>query len=575
LFDFPVYSILFFAAGVLIITIVAVVWARRPARGLVPFTLFLTSAALWAICAGFETGAPNLDMRLWLAKLEYIGVVSTGIFWLFFALDFAGYQWWKKPLYFTLFSILPLTILGLAWTNQRHHLIWSNIYVTSSEGMLYSVWEHGSLFLINPIYQYLMYMSGFIILLLYGLKQSRVFRRQTFIILAGTSLPCIYSVLYVLGYSPLPGLDLTPICMLVGAAVYAVTILQYRFMSFLPVAYRTLVHSIPDSIIILDDQNRLIEANLAFERLIEKKSLQLRGQTIAQIWPDLALILKDPKEEKNQELRYFSSPETLTFSVQQVILKSGRNQLFGRLVTIRDISELKKTQQKLEDEIQKRSQYSRSLVHEMRSPLTAIVASADVLSSLVVDPTQKALTQNIQRAAHNLDQRVEELFELARGEVGLIKIDSRVLDLCSLVEEVISECGPVAERKGLVLTGECAPGLIVMGDQSRLRQVLNNLIGNAIKFTEKGQIDIKLTTRDPQQAWIQVTDSGPGIDPEQMAELFDPYHRKPVTGHHLAGLGIGLALSKIIVELHQGKIWAESAPGRGTTLNFTLPLIEP
>jgi signal transduction histidine kinase len=186
---------------------------------------------------------------------------------------------------------------------------------------------------------------------------------------------------------------------------------------------------------------------------------------------------------------------------------------------------------------------------------------------------QQSLAKNIRRAANNLDQRVAELFELARGEIGLVKVDLSPLDIGLLVEEVVGEIGPIAGQKGLTLTGDCTKGLKVMGDKGRLRQVLSNLLSNAIKFTEKGEIRVRLSTLENEYSLIQVTDSGQGIAADQMETLFDPYRRRTQAGQSAEGMGIGLALSKIFIELHKGKIWAESVPGKGATVSFRLPLI--
>jgi two-component system clock-associated histidine kinase SasA len=363
--------------------------------------------------------------------------------------------------------------------------------------------------------------------------------------------------------------------MFAAAAIYAVIVLRFRFLSFLPVAYSTLVHNLPDGILILDIQNRLIEMNPAAERLLNSDKRWLKYNPVSTLLPQLSDLLDRLQDGMNAELSLDSPQGARFFTVNQVILRNARSEVVGKLVTIRDITELKNTHRELENEMQKRSQYSRALVHELRTPLTSIVASSDLLESVVKQPIELSLTRNIQRAAHNLEQRVSELFELARGEVGLLTIEPLALDLCLLMDEVVAELGPVAKQKGLSLAGECTLGLEVMGDKGRLHQVISNLLSNAIKFTEEGQIKIRLSrSDDDQMALVQVSDSGPGIAPEQMVDLFDPYLRKSPAGRSNVGLGIGLALSRIIVELHKGRIWAESPPGRGATLSFTLPLLK-
>lgn len=177
-FNFPLYSILSFIAGALLLSITGVIWSRRPARGLVPFTLFLIMTAWWSIFAGFEGGATSNSMHLLYTQMQYIGIVSCGVLWLFFTLDYTGRTWWKRPRAIVLFSLIPLLVLALAWTNESHHLIWSNFSVVVDNGITYSIWGHGRLFFLDPIYQYALYAAGFLILLFYGLKQPPFFRKQ-------------------------------------------------------------------------------------------------------------------------------------------------------------------------------------------------------------------------------------------------------------------------------------------------------------------------------------------------------------------------------------------------------------
>jgi signal transduction histidine kinase len=109
----------------------------------------------------------------------------------------------------------------------------------------------------------------------------------------------------------------------------------------------------------------------------------------------------------------------------------------------------------------------------------------------------------------------------------------------------------------------------IMGDRSRIRQIMTNLISNSIKFTNRGTIDVKAEVTENNRLLVQVSDTGRGMDREELDNIFNPYRRSK---HDTVGLGIGLALSKIFVELHQGSIQAESSQGEGSTFSFTLPI---
>jgi signal transduction histidine kinase len=211
-------------------------------------------------------------------------------------------------------------------------------------------------------------------------------------------------------------------------------------------------------------------------------------------------------------------------------------------------------------------------VHELRTPLTSILASGELLEAEIKDSILLALVRNIRRASLNLEQRINELIELARGEIGMLKINARPLDMEQLLRDIISEMSPIATAKGLLLVSEIGNLPLVMGDRSRLRQVMSNLLSNAIKFTLKGVVSVTAASEGSERVLVQVKDTGKGIDKEQIEDLFDPYRRKVNAGQELGGLGIGLALTKMFVELHGGKIRVESQPESGTVFSFTIPV---
>jgi signal transduction histidine kinase len=180
--------------------------------------------------------------------------------------------------------------------------------------------------------------------------------------------------------------------------------------------------------------------------------------------------------------------------------------------------------------------------------------------------------KNVHRASLNLDQRIDELIELSRGELGILKISILPVDYRQLLLDSVAEMGPVASAKGLALVSDIPELPPVNGDYIRLRQVINNLLNNAIKYTAKGSVSLRAVVFNSESVLVQVKDTGKGIEKEEMENLFDPFLRKTREGQDLGGLGIGLALSKIFIDLHQGKIWAESTPSSGSTFSFTVPV---
>jgi len=578
-YSFPLYSLFLFGGGVIAFVLASIIWKRRPAPGILPLFIFLSLVSAWLITAGFQAGALDIPVKLFWTKIQYIGQAVIGIIWLYFVADYTGSKKLLRRSVFIPITILPVTMLILAWTNEYHSLIWTDIMFISGPLGNTSKWVGGPFFLVNPVYQYILLIWGMVILCRFASHKSRIYRVQLLHFILANSVPIVGSILYALNINPAPNFDITPIYLLIAALLYSVAVLRFHFMDVLPVAYRTLVKSIPDSMLVLDSFDNILDLNPAAEQIFRKKRSDLLDQPLSEIYPDLYELSSLSREINHLEMRRATPESTQFFNISLVPLIDSRKSARGKLIVMRNITELKhalsaeKTlSADLEQEIKKRSKYTHAIVHELRSPLTAVKLSGELLADQVKDHVQISLVKNILRATLNLDQRINELFELARGESGLIKIKPEPLDLAKLIRDVVEEMKPGASALNIALDAEFHNHSInVMGDKSRIRQILTNLIGNSLKFTEKGSITVSTAPHDEDFLFIGVTDTGCGMDHEQVCTLFDPYSRKQTSGGETTGLGIGLTLSKMFVELHGGEIKAESSPGHGTIISFTLP----
>lgn len=227
----------------------------------------------------------------------------------------------------------------------------------------------------------------------------------------------------------------------------------------------------------------------------------------------------------------------------------------------------------LEAEIQRRTEFTRALVHELRTPLTPVLASSEMLVEELKTEPYLSLAKNVYNGATNLNNRIEELIDLAKGEIGILTLNRKPLDPATLINQVAQEVGPMASSRGQSLVVEFLGSLpIVMADEVRLRQVLLNLINNASKFTPaQGQITLR-ALRQGSNLQVEVQDTGRGIPEDLQKRLFQPYVQVGDDASRLRGMGLGLALCKRLVELHGGVIWVKSEKGKGSTFGFTIPL---
>ncbi|MFC1861978.1 ATP-binding protein [Chloroflexota bacterium] len=244
----------------------------------------------------------------------------------------------------------------------------------------------------------------------------------------------------------------------------------------------------------------------------------------------------------------------------------------------RTISQLynreKKLRESLEAEISKRSEFARVLVHELKTPLTSILASAELLLESEQKAPYDRVTKGIYRSSSDLNERIGELLELTRAEVGELRIKPRRINPSIMIANIISDIETIVSNNKLHLRTQ-VPSILphVKADRKRIRQVMQNLVDNAVKATPVGGEIMIRVMENNDSLMIQVQDTGRGIKRKDQARIFEPYYRVPGIAERYAGLGLGLTLSKRIVELHGGRIWVESEVGsKGSTFSFSIPL---
>ncbi len=217
-----------------------------------------------------------------------------------------------------------------------------------------------------------------------------------------------------------------------------------------------------------------------------------------------------------------------------------------------------------------------TLSHELKTPLTSIIAAAGLLAEELEatgsEPYRK-LAQTIIHNADTLQTRLAELMDIVKTGTGRLQLRLEPVDVKSLLQGTCLQVSPLLQGKKQKLNLDLPDALpIIHGDGQRLEQVVLNLLTNATKFTDEGgNITLRARKRDAELL-IEVQDNGIGIAKEQQPRLFKPYSRLSADRQRHPGLGLGLALAKQVVELHGGKIWVDSEPGKGSTFSFSLPL---
>ena len=223
-----------------------------------------------------------------------------------------------------------------------------------------------------------------------------------------------------------------------------------------------------------------------------------------------------------------------------------------------------------------KSRFLATLGHEVRTPMSGVLGMSELLLASRLDPRQRGQVDAIHRAGNHLLRLVNDALDLARIEAGRLELLEADFALRPLLDEVAALMAPLAERRGLQFIDTVDPRapLALHGDRTRIEQILLNLLGNAVKFTEAGHVSIETFALSPQGVRFLVSDTGPGLNSEQQARLFRRFEQADGarTAARYGGSGLGLAISQELAAAMGGRIDVESEPGRGTRFTVNLPL---
>lgn len=257
-------------------------------------------------------------------------------------------------------------------------------------------------------------------------------------------------------------------------------------------------------------------------------------------------------------------------------LHDEHGQFVGAVVVNEDVTGLHEIEESLRRAVGSRDEILRVVSHDLRSPLHSIVLGTQAIKGQAAAGATAEIgktADRILRVCQRMAKLTEDLLDVASMDAGRLSLHLTTLDLDVLVRESIEMHKAHATSVGVSLTTDASAGWSIRADHDRLLQALSNLVGNALKFTPAGGLVSLHVADDGDAVRVSVVDSGPGIPADQLARVFDPFWQSKPTDRR--GRGLGLAITKGIVEAHGGRIWLESELGRGTTFSFTVPKVPP
>jgi PAS domain S-box-containing protein len=570
------------------------IYALRFRRQLaaIPFIAMCFLATLWAGTYIFELGSTSLSIKIWAVKIGYIGVIGVPLSWTAFALAYSGHGHWLTRRNILLALLFPIVTLIVIWTTDFHRWFFTEFdtIVDETSGLVL-IWNpQGWWFWLHAVYIYGILVFGTFFLAREYLNKRDVYRSQILINLLAILLPWISNGIVIAGCMPVR-IDITSVMFSLSILILGWGFLRYRLLDIVPVAHRAVFDSISDAVIVLDPHLRVVELNPAALELFDLNENLAIGKPFNDVFQ--SYIQLDEKALRrhgyHREIileNHGHATRWLDLNISSLRNPSGQSG--GQIVTLRDVTDLKENESALaiaRDQAMQagnfKSQLLANVSHELRTPLGVVLGYTDLMARKSYgDLNEKQITilGRIRDSTQYLDGLVSELLDQAQLDSGKLKLAETSFEPREVFIPTCNQLSVLAEAKKLSFHFDFSEDIpvVIVGDSQRLKQILVNLISNAVKFTEEGGITVKICRSSPDEWKMQVSDTGPGIPPDSIKTIFEPFKQLPEAARVLRkGYGLGLSITKQLIKLMGGEITLESRVGIGTTFTVTLPLVTP
>jgi PAS domain S-box-containing protein len=592
----PTGGLLLAGAGLVVLAI-ALVWRRRTTTTIASLLAVLLGAMSWSVCYALELSANDLAGKEFWGDLKYAGICLLPPAYLAFVLQCIGNRRWPRWAGAAL-ALEPLAVLVLLANQATHDLV--RFYPAEIPAGSPLVADAGPLFWVHLVYTNALIWTGTALLVVTLSRMSRLYRRQSIILVGAILLPVTLNLMFNFRIGPFGRVDLTPFAFVLTTAVLVWGVYQFSLLDLRPVARSQIFRTISDPVLVLDPAGRVLDANPAAGQLVDRPAAAVVGQPVAQLLPTWSKTLTAALDAGVDQASEEVTRDGRIFDLAISALPDRQRQPGGHLVVARDVTERRQVEERLcaalnhervatdrlavalereraaaehlrtLDEL--KSGFLQAVSHDLRTPLASVLGIALTLQrgrGQLAPADADDLLGRLAGNARKLDRIVTGLLDLDRLDRGIVELRRERVDLAGLVAAVVREA-----RDELLSAHPVSLELLpvhVLADAAKVERVVENLLANAARHTDPGTpIWVRMERRD-RGVLLCVDDAGPGIPAEQRESIFRPFQRGAAGTAYTLGSGVGLALVAQFASLHEGAAWVEDRAGGGASFRVLLP----
>ncbi|MEQ8223769.1 MAG: histidine kinase N-terminal 7TM domain-containing protein, partial [Candidatus Eremiobacterota bacterium] len=549
------------------------------------FRNLMLLCAFWAFFYAMDMQSSDLTLKIIITKIRLSGLsLSPPVIFLMVISHINKSEWINRRLVTSL-MIVPFITWIFIWTPKYHEIFRYNYHIDTSGPFSVLLFTNGLWYWIYCLYSYTLVMLTLILLIKHIRHGSSFHYSQTLLIIIATVIPAISDILFNLGITPVRGYNMTPTILSVTGILYAIAIFRYHMLDIIPVARSTLIDNMSDLMIVFDEKNRLADINPSARNILEKTYDDLTGKPFNEIfnrWPDILALEKTDSIKK--EVLFREGDLYKYYDLLISPLKSKESSFTGKLIVMRNITERKafeeelhKAKEEAESASRAKSLFLANMSHEIRTPLNGITGMLHLLLNTDLTEEQKEYTETAKKSSEILLCIINDILDFSKIEAGKLDLENISFDLDTLIKDVTDIIFFAGKQKNLDCryTISSDTPLFLKGDPVRVKQILFNLLGNAVKFTQRGEILLRAGKEMEDDKTVtlhfSIKDTGCGISEEKQHLLFKSFNQIDKShSRTFGGTGLGLAISNNLCEMMGGETGVKSKEEEGSEFWFTI-----
>ena len=540
------------------------------------FFLLLSSIALFSFCYAFEIDASRIYYKLFWLKAGYMGLATIAPLFLLFVLSFTGKEKYITNWLIGVLVVLPIFTLVANYTNDMHHLYYTNIWVKDAGMFSVLVLIRGPLYWPLIVYTTTFNLVSVLLLINIIIKRRGSFRTQSILMLLATLPPWFINALYLLRESP-NGVDFSAFGFTFTAIFMSFALFNYHLLGFIPIALENVFSSMHDGVLLLDSKNRVVNFNNAAGGMFKSLNKDIIGENVDKLLNKHKGLLVRIEEKNNDVINFCLDNDGSVLYIQAKVLPitDKRDIVIGQAVMLYDITEETISREKLRVSNETKDKLFSIVAHDLRGPmgnmmnlLTLINEQYDSMDASEIREMMTILDSQTQ----NTYRLIENLLYWSRSQLGQIVRTLENVKVKVLISEVKEILSPLLKAKEISVELYIDEDIEVLADVEMSRIVFRNIISNSVKYCNLGGVVTVSAKRDGKNIAIVVEDNGIGMSETTLASLFSWTKERSVPGtNREQGSRLGLILCKEFVEKQDGSIYAESEFGKWSRFTVTLP----